>query len=516
MIAQEYQERIAQGGVIIYLRKSRGDEEHDSLSNHRMVLEELCKKHGWSYIIKEEYGSSDTIEFRDTFKEILEEDIPSGAYSAIVVHDWDRLSRNVKDTAIIKETLSLNEVLVVDKSEQVYDFADETIDLMTDVKSIFAKQELQAIKKRFRAGKKAGALKGHWVNGKAPYGYEYNHKTKKLIPDTKGDPSPADVVKSIFKDAYEGMSMPNITYKLNRMGIPSPMGSTWSTTTLSRIMKQEVYLGKTIFGKSSGSGHLHKKTKPLKVKDRSNWIIVNNAHEPLINEDVFYKVRAEIDKRTVSATRSKAKISSLTGIVKCGVCGYGMLIQRKENRSNLIKPCWHKDALGNKCGNKGIAENKLLNALMNEIKKYRDSLLAMSKENNNKGKTEELQHQINEYKIEVKKVKNRLSKAMEHYDDGDYTREEYIELRDKYKNHQKDIEAEIQLLERKIKIEEQVDVSDKAEVLDKFYNELPRLIESEDVSEEDVNRALKKFIDSIELMDKFDENNDRIIRVNFS
>lgn len=104
---------------------------------------------------------------------------------------------------------------------------------------------------------------------------------------------------------------------------------------------------------------------------------------------------------------------------------------------------------------------------------------------------------------------------MEHYDDGDYSREEYLELRDKYKNHQKDIEAEVQLLERKIKIEEQVDVSDKAEVLDKFYNELPKLIESEDVSEGDVNRVLKKFIDSIELMDTLDENNDRIIRVNF-
>lgn len=515
MIAQEYQERIAQGGVLIYLRKSRGDEEKDALANHRMTLEALCKKHGWSYIIKEEIGSSDTIEYRDVFKEILEQDIPSGLYSAIVVNDQARLSRNVGDFAHFKDALKKHNVLVVDRTEKVHDYSNSVDDFISDINVALDKRELTEIKRRLKDGKKANAMAGKWVNGKAPYGYFYDKNIKKLIPDTVGSPSPSEVVKSIFKDAYEGMSMPDITYKLNRKGIPSPKSSTWSTTTLSRIMKQEVYLGKTIFGKTSGSGHLHKETAPLKYKDRADWIIVNNAHEPLIDEDVFYRVRAEIEKRTISATRGKAKKSSLTGIVKCGVCGYGMLIQRREGRSNLIKSCWHKDAVGNKCGNKGIAEHKILDALMNEIKKYRDSLLAMSEENNNQGKVEELQHQINENKIELKKVKNRLSRAMEHYDDGDYTREEYLELRDKYKNQQKDIEAEIQLLERKVKIEEQVDVSDKAEVLDKFYNELPKLIDSEDISEEDVNRVLKKFIDSIELMDILDENNDRLIRVNF-
>jgi site-specific DNA recombinase len=115
-----------------------------------------------SYIIKEEIGSADTIKFRDVFLEILEEDIPSGMYSAIVVYALDRLSRNLGDMAVIKETLAKYQVLVIDQSENVYDFENEIDDLVTDFKSIISKQEFQIIKKRLREGKKAGAMRGHW------------------------------------------------------------------------------------------------------------------------------------------------------------------------------------------------------------------------------------------------------------------------------------------------------------------------------------------------------------------
>ena len=67
-----------------------------------MVLEQLCKKNELSYVIKEEIGSSDTIEHRKVFKEVFEKDIPSGLYSAIVVIDQARLSRNQETLQILK------------------------------------------------------------------------------------------------------------------------------------------------------------------------------------------------------------------------------------------------------------------------------------------------------------------------------------------------------------------------------------------------------------------------------
>ncbi|MBP2259153.1 serine integrase family protein [Virgibacillus alimentarius] len=105
----------------------------------------------------------------------------------------DRLSRNPANWETVREALTNYEVLFIDKSEAVKDFAGNDNDSFTsDVEAFASSLEYKMIKKRLRDGKLAGAMKGHWVNGKAPFGYEYSHKHKRLVPDTEGSPSPVE------------------------------------------------------------------------------------------------------------------------------------------------------------------------------------------------------------------------------------------------------------------------------------------------------------------------------------
>lgn len=512
VIDEKYRKRIEQGGVLIYLRKSRdlGDGE-DVLSNHRMVLEQLCKKHGWSYVIKEEIASSDSIEYRKVFKEVLEKDIPSGLYSALVVYAQDRLTRKLGDNETIEETLKNHDVLLIDKNETVSDFSKYGDRLSSGFKSFIAKQEFEVIKERLKDGKKANAMKGKWVNGKAPFGYFYDKNIRKLIPDTTGNPSPAELVKSMYQDAIKGVSTSDIAYNFNRKGILSPKSSHWTSTTISRILRQEVYLGKTIYGKSSGSGHKNKKTTPLKLKEKDDWIIVNNAHEPLISEETFEEVQAQLSRRTkVIATRGKSKATALKGLVKCAQCGSGLHIQVKDNGKNLIKSCWYKNTLGEKCSNRGIRESIVVEKLLEQIKGYRDEIaLALENGQESDSSKEATLKEIRDLQRDLKSVKVKQDKLDDFLEDGIYTKEKYLSRMEKLTIKEKDIESDLGLLKHQLKKQEATKDKDKLNMLDMTLTSLESI-----ENEEHRNKILKSIISHVALK-RLSHQDEGEIHVNF-
>jgi hypothetical protein len=63
-------------------------------------------------------------------------------------------------------------------------------------------------------------------------------------------------------------------------------------------------------------------------------------------------------------------------------------------------------------------------------------------------------------------------------------------------------------------MQEKVDVSDKVEIMDKFLKNIPQMIDDEDVSEKDLNQLFKQLVDTVEIMDTYDEDGNRNIGVN--
>ena len=127
----------------------------------------------------------------------------------------------------------------------------------------------------------------------APYGYLKDPENiHQLIPDEEA----AEVVRMIFKMAAEGKKKPEIARYLNEQKIPIYMEhfqkiglkrkchkekekKLWTITTIRDMLKNEVYLGKTVWNKTRrevvGS-------KQQIKNDRSEWIIIEGTHEPLV------------------------------------------------------------------------------------------------------------------------------------------------------------------------------------------------------------------------------------------
>lgn len=99
-----------------------------------------------------------------------------------------------------------------------------------------------------------------------------------------------------------GNGLNGICKDLIKYNIPSPArlnnsgnNTLWNSTTIRRILKNEVYIGNTI-------GHKVKKVnyklKRQIILNKDNWIKVENTHEAIISKEDFYKVQNILDKRS--------------------------------------------------------------------------------------------------------------------------------------------------------------------------------------------------------------------------
>lgn len=359
--------------VAIYLRKSRGEieGEEDDLVKHERELTDLVRRYNWRFVMYREIGSSDSIEFRPEFKRLLK-DVENDFYDAVVVMDYDRLSRGDKEErARIEKVLKQSNTLVVTPT-RVYDLNDEDQELITDIEGVFARYEYRMIRKRFQRGKKIGARLGHWTNGTPPFPYVYNPETKSLdVDEAKGK------IYEFIKNRYlGGFACFRIARELNRQGIPSPGGKLWTEVAIHRLLCNEVHLGRVIYGKTSGSGHKNKKSTPVKFHPRENWIIVENAHPAVKTLEEHAEILATLERRRlIKSTRSRKGFHVYSGLVFCGKCGRSMKFQRKENGTVLVKPCRKLNAHGIPCNNDGGTIEHIHLAVKESLKEFEEQIM---------------------------------------------------------------------------------------------------------------------------------------------
>lgn len=102
------------------------------------------------------------------------------------------------------------------------------------------------------------------------------------------------ICKNLIKD-----NIPSPEY-LNSRGKRNYL---WNSTSIRRILKNEVYIGNTV-------GHKVKKVN-YKIKKqvmlpKDNWIKVENTHERIISKEDFEKVQNILNKRSYTPSKRKS------------------------------------------------------------------------------------------------------------------------------------------------------------------------------------------------------------------
>jgi len=289
------------------------------LDNGSPVIAKPLKEH----IYIDEISGTTTLEERPAFNRLMEDVVtaPSGVkpFDVILVYKIDRFARRLR---ILLETIDF-----FDKYSLQFISAHESIDTSTPfgkailgITGVIAELELATIRERTHAGREEAARKGVLMSRK--YGLKSDENKKVVIVEEE-----ARVVKQIFDlfvyRKYSKNKIANIL-KEERVATPgySAVGKSrnpgksknpiwfWNSNEITRILKDDIYIGDYYYNKTS-----HK--KPLK-KDK--WKL-SPTKLPQIIDDITFKKAQDI----LQASKHTRKLSSkhlylLSGILRCDAC----------------------------------------------------------------------------------------------------------------------------------------------------------------------------------------------------
>ena len=136
----------------------------------------------------------------------------------------------------------------------------------------------------------------------------------------------------------------------------------WCESTVSKILKNEVYIGNLVQGYNK---KLSYKSKKMVNQPKSEWIIVENTHEPIITKEQFYKVQEIFKSKTRRCKNGEVHL--FANKLVCLDCGT-KLYKCQNDRGYIYFSCKGSKKLYGTCTPHSIGYENLKNLVTEKIK----------------------------------------------------------------------------------------------------------------------------------------------------
>src|SRR5207247_1006741 len=173
-----------------------------------------------------------------------------GQIQAVLVYAPDRLSRTYAYQILLIEELTRQGVETRFLNAPQSATAEDQ--LLVQFQGMIAEYERAQILERSRRGKRHRAQAGEVsVLSGAPYGYRYIRKTDEVPAAYVVDEAEARVVRRVYEMyTVEGLSIGEITRRLNSEGVPARRASRWERSVVWGVLRNPAYRGIACFGKT--------------------------------------------------------------------------------------------------------------------------------------------------------------------------------------------------------------------------------------------------------------------------
>ncbi|PRR93690.1 recombinase family protein [Bacillus sp. NMCN1] len=474
--------------VAVYSRKSREDPDtEDTLLKHREQLKSLLARYNFKNAEwYEEVVSSESIDNRPIFSKLLPR-IKSGEFDALCVIAYDRLSRGSQiDSGRIMEACKESNTLII-TPQKIYNMSNESDEMLSEFESVIARNEYRAIKRRLLNGRKGAVKAGRPHSGSVPYGYKWdkNDKSAKIVEEKIK-------IYRMMIDWFlnEEMSSAAIADRLNELQVPPPSsrGKMWYGEVVTYLLTNNFYRGYVWYGKDEESKGLHQPTK------------TEEEHLQIVER--ISKLRTYPD----SGRRLNMNTNRLSGLIRCPYCLKVQGIDQPKGRQKHVRKCVRKSTTReNMCDTtKGINEDILYRAILQEIKNYSFQVFKRNENQNNDDTTSYTIQLIDLKEKACNKFRGRIERLKELYLDGDLDKNEYKEKLDKAQENL--MKSEEELAELYSSVEYQKTKANKKRTKQWQEDNVQSLLESDEgMSEAEINLILKKLISHVSY--KIKDNN---------
>ena len=378
--------------VFAYLRLSNEEArsgESSSITNQRQMIQDYCHRNGITLVrefVDDGYsgGNFDRPAFQDMLRQLND-----GKANMVITKDLSRLGRDMRESSYYAEQFfpehGIRYLTIADN----FDTAQENI--MAPFQ--FAMNEVYL---RDGSRKVKEVLRNKRENGQycacPPYGYRKNPTDKNhLFPDEQTAP----IVQRIFERAAAGDSSRKIALDLNADGVIPPLkyrvlfrdafrpegaaraSDLWNYTTVKRILKNPVYLGHTLLGKSR---KVSVKSKKKIAVPPSDWAVTHHTHPPLIAQALYEQAQHNLGRgQRLRPTDETIRKSIFSGIVFCERCGHSLCscgtVYKGEREKYWYLSCTHQRRdIANRCDGVRIKYADLLEVVRRDL----NALLALT------------------------------------------------------------------------------------------------------------------------------------------
>ncbi|ERT56226.1 DNA invertase Pin-like site-specific DNA recombinase [Peptoniphilus koenoeneniae] len=403
----------------LYERLSRDDElegESNSIVNQKKILEEYASKNNLTNIIHfTDDGISGTQFDRPGFMEMMN-GVNTGNIGCIIVKDMSRLGRDYLKVGQCMEILRQKGVRLIAINDNVDSFYRE--DDFTPFRNIMNEWYARDTSRKIQSTFRSKGESGKHTASTPPYGYIKDKKDKdKWVVDEKA----AEIVRRIFNLTMDGAGPYKIAkileadkidipaYHQQKMGYGLHQSKNfeypyrWCSSTIASILKKKEYLGHTVNFKT----RKHFKDKKSKYVSEDKWLIFENTHEAIIDQETFDNVQ-RIRGNVKRYPDGWGEYHPLTGLMYCADCGSKMYVHRTNNYKNIpyyVCSNYKKVPCGTLCPSAHrIKAEVVLNLIQETLKDIKNYL-----NEDNEAFTRSIQNEMEEKeKVEIEKQRVRL------------------------------------------------------------------------------------------------------------
>ena len=339
----------------LYSRLSVGDEDRDggesnSIVNQKAFLERYARQEKLTnirhYIDDDESGRFFD---RSGYVQMMN-DVESGKIGIVVMKDMTRWGRDYLQVGNAMEVFRRNHVRFIAVNNGIDSEKPDTLEFAPFI-NIMSEWYARDISKKVKTGIRTKGASGKPVATEAVYGYmkDPNNKDFWII-----DKEAAEVVRLIYSLFIEGKNRNQIAIYLKNEQISTPSfylkdhdrGTVkgkplkeenrynWNKCTLTKILTRQEYCGDVVNFRTA----THYRDKHSVYVDKSQWQIIENVHEPIIDRTDFETVQRILENAPVRRPNGDGEIHPLSGLLFCKDCGAKMHIRidyRNEGKRHV-------------------------------------------------------------------------------------------------------------------------------------------------------------------------------------
>ena len=447
--SQSLQENVSvktyMAGIYARLSVDNHDGKEISIETQIEMAKEYLKSHTeiTLYDCYSDLGATGTNFQRSDFERLMQ-DVRDGLINCIIVKDFSRFGRNYIETGNFVEKifpfLGVRFIAITDQYDSIKQ-ADCNEALSMHLKNIANELYARDIAEKVTASKQAKMKQGEYLGSIPPYGFQIEKIDGKRT--LVSEPVTSEIVREIFNRYASGETFVSLVKWLYRQKIHRPSDykkyktvyqqegqqlRQWERESIRFLLTNDAYIGNLV---------------------QSGKHMKEHTHEPLVSEEVFYRVWERIEGNIKIQNRRPLRKDTMEdifrGVLYCGECGHKlsrMVTERKasykEVKTFVFYSCPNSKRIDEeKCENEQITFLQIQKVILHLLKKefllsstQMKKLMDFNKEAGEKRK-EQIQKAQDELQKSVDGADRKNSSYYLEYRNGSISQVQFLEAKKK-------------------------------------------------------------------------------------